>query len=124
MARKSALRGRLQREYDDAVRRLRDLGIAPRGEEAEPREVGSAIVDHGDMAQASERQDMSFATRQRLAARINQLAAALARIEEGTYGTCSVCGERIEEARLTAMPEADTCVRCQAARERARGHVA
>jgi len=125
MAQKGGVRGRLQREYDEAVRRLRDLGIAPRAEEVEPREVGSAIVDHGDMAQASERQDMSFATRQRLAARINQLAAALRRIEDGTHGKCSVCGEAIEAARLRAMPEADTCLRCQEARERSRGrHVA
>jgi len=125
MARKNAVRGRLQREYDDAVRRLRDLGIAPTGEQAEPREVGSPLVDHGDMAQASERQDMSFATRQRLAARINRLAAALKRLDDGTYGTCVVCGQRIEAARLSAMPEADTCLTCQEAREQARGrHVA
>ncbi|MCA9353454.1 TraR/DksA C4-type zinc finger protein [Candidatus Nomurabacteria bacterium] len=34
---------------------------------------------------------------------------ALKRIENGTYGTCSVCGEKIEEDRLGANPAADTC---------------
>lgn len=34
---------------------------------------------------------------------------ALARIEEGTYGTCVVSGEAIEEDRLEADPSAATC---------------
>ncbi len=36
--------------------------------------------------------------------------AALARIEGGTYGTCSVDGVAIDEARLEANPAASTCV--------------
>ncbi len=35
--------------------------------------------------------------------------AALARIEEGTYGVCTVCGGEIEEDRLLANPAAATC---------------
>lgn len=42
--------------------------------------------------------------------RYNDVLAALARIEEGTYGTCSVGGEPISEARLAANPAASTCV--------------
>lgn len=34
---------------------------------------------------------------------------ALAKIEAGTYGTCSVCGREIEPARLDADPAAATC---------------
>lgn len=34
---------------------------------------------------------------------------ALARIEHGTYGTCEVSGEAIEEERLNADPAARTC---------------
>jgi RNA polymerase-binding transcription factor DksA len=39
----------------------------------------------------------------------NKINAALKQIEDGTYGTCSVGGEAIEEARLEAFPAADTC---------------
>jgi RNA polymerase-binding transcription factor len=63
---------------------------------------------------------MSFATRQRLSERIHRLAGALDRMEAGTHGMCSVCGEPIERARLAAMPEADTCLRCQAELEGSR----
>jgi DnaK suppressor protein len=35
---------------------------------------------------------------------------ALARIVDGSYGTCEVGGEDIAVARLKAMPEADNCI--------------
>ena len=34
---------------------------------------------------------------------------ALEKIEQGTYGTCDVCGEEIEEERLEANASARTC---------------
>lgn len=41
------------------------------------------------------------------------IQAALARIDAGTYGLCTVCGALISEARLMAMPTAQRCVACQ-----------
>ncbi|ERL56323.1 TraR/DksA family transcriptional regulator [Psychrobacter aquaticus] len=35
---------------------------------------------------------------------------ALSRIENGTYGACEVCGEKIEEQRLEALPYATLCM--------------
>ena len=37
---------------------------------------------------------------------------ALARIKSGSYGICSVCGEKIPDARLKALPYVTTCVPC------------
>ena len=45
-----------------------------------------------------------------LEARYNDVLAALARIESGTYGICTVGGEEIEEERLSADAAAKTCV--------------
>ena len=42
--------------------------------------------------------------------RIEQVDAALARLDAGTYGTCTVGGEPIPAARLAAVPWAATCV--------------
>ena len=36
---------------------------------------------------------------------------ALAKVDEGTYGTCDVCGEPIPAGRLEALPWATRCVR-------------
>jgi len=43
---------------------------------------------------------------------IEQIHAALRRIEEGTYGECVRCGEDIQEKRLEAVPYATTCINC------------
>ncbi len=37
---------------------------------------------------------------------------ALARLDEGQYGECQVCGHPIPEARLDVIPWAETCVTC------------
>jgi RNA polymerase-binding transcription factor DksA len=42
--------------------------------------------------------------------RIDQVDAALRRLDAGTYGRCAVGGERVPEARLAAVPWAATCV--------------
>ncbi len=42
---------------------------------------------------------------------------ALARLEEGKYGICSLCGTEIPEPRLQAVPWAGLCVRCQGLEE-------
>lgn len=41
---------------------------------------------------------------------------ALAKVEDGTYGTCDACGEPIPEGRLEALPWATLCVRDAAMR--------
>lgn len=46
------------------------------------------------------------ATRQRL----EQVEDALGRIDDGTYGICEVCGDRISDARLEALPFTTFCV--------------
>lgn len=42
-----------------------------------------------------------------------QVLAALARIDDGTYGICVDCGQPIAEARLEVRPEAARCVQDQ-----------
>ena len=44
---------------------------------------------------------------------MEEIQAALARLDAGTYGLCDTCGETISAARLTAMPMARRCVACQ-----------
>ncbi|MFT3797958.1 TraR/DksA family transcriptional regulator [Microbacterium sp.] len=41
-----------------------------------------------------------------------EVAAALARVDAGTYGTCIACGEPIAPARLEVRPMATMCVGC------------
>jgi RNA polymerase-binding transcription factor DksA len=119
------MRERLERERETAIARLRELGISPHlDEETAPHAGTDTVRDEGDVAQASERQDLSFMTRERVADRVNQLSAALRRLDEGHYGLCERCGGIIEPARLAALPEAMTCRACQELLERERGQQA
>ncbi len=42
-----------------------------------------------------------------------QIDDALARMDEGTYGTCERCGKSIELERLEALPSATLCLDCK-----------
>jgi DnaK suppressor protein len=50
-----------------------------------------------------------------------QIDAALARIDEGSYGTCLDCELEIPYDRLQAMPFSVRCAECAQARETGRG---
>jgi RNA polymerase-binding transcription factor DksA len=41
---------------------------------------------------------------------LDEVALALGRLEEGTYGTCEVCGVAVAPARLEAMPATRYCI--------------
>lgn len=47
-----------------------------------------------------------------------EVERALARIDEGTYGTCEACGKAIGDDRLEAQPYARLCVEDQQQAER------
>ena len=70
--------------------------------------------------------DGTVVERDRLRARIldtkehlHAMTVAEQAIEDGTYGTCRVCGSEIPEERLEALPGTRLCVQCKAA-----GHAA
>jgi DnaK suppressor protein len=49
---------------------------------------------------------------------IEDIEAALTRLEHGTYGRCETCAAAIPAARLDAFPRARRCIQCQEAFER------
>ena len=49
---------------------------------------------------------------------LDEIDAALRRIDDGTYGTCTNCGRQIAEERLEARPWASLCIDCARQLER------
>jgi DnaK suppressor protein len=67
------------------------------------------------MDQASTVLDMDFLLRLRDRERklMIKIKEALERIENGTFGICEECGEKISEKRLRARPVATLCIDCK-----------
>jgi RNA polymerase-binding transcription factor DksA len=79
----------------------------PNDWEAVPEETGLE-ADPNDRADQMEEFGNNHAILKDLENRYNDVIAALARIEDGTYGICVVSGDAIEEDRLEADPAAAT----------------
>jgi len=110
---------RIEQDLHAALSRLRQLGGAVAIMDLQATIGDSApFADHLDQVQLSTTRDIGLATRELLQERANRLSAALDRLNEGAYGLCVECAESIAPARLEAVPEVETCVRCQAGLER------
>ena len=88
----------LDRSFDDVVASIQDVG---NDDEHDPD--GSTI--------AFERAQL-MALRKAAVTDLKELDAALIRIEQGTFGRCVKCGDRIPSERLEALPATRTCVGC------------
>ncbi|MES1937266.1 TraR/DksA family transcriptional regulator [Salinisphaera hydrothermalis] len=79
------------------------------------------VLDMEDTAFIRMVRELDLADIERDAAEIHDIDAALARMDDGSYGQCVDCGEPIALARLEAYPSAKRCYACQQAVERAQG---
>jgi len=74
-------------------------------------------ADIMDEVRCAEERDLATRILEHDFAELRLVTAALARIEEGTYGFCLRCDEAISWNRLHVMPQAAFCVNCQEAAE-------
>ncbi len=68
-------------------------------------------ADDSEVADRMEVYEEKTGVLKQLEIRYNEIRAALDRINQSSYGTCSVCNEPIEEERLKANPAATTCMK-------------
>jgi DnaK suppressor protein len=91
-------------------------------------ERGAAIIapdqmTYGSQAAAASQvfaQQRDLALRDRADQQLALIDAALARLDEGTFGTCVRCGRPIAAERLEALPWAPRCIDCQRLADRER----
>jgi DnaK suppressor protein len=93
-------------------------GIIP--DHDEPPEMNTAAGDQhlADHASDMLEREMDWTLEENAEHIVGEIDRALARIDEGAYGICSVCGEAIPDARLAAVPYATLCVRDRRLQER------
>jgi DnaK suppressor protein len=76
------------------------------------------VLDFKDVAAEETRAVVDEAAYAHAADELDQVAAALRRVDEGSYGTCEDCGEAIDARRLHALPATAFCTACQSIHER------
>lgn len=69
-------------------------------------------ADSSERAVETEDDDSLEAQAALVSSEIESVTRALDRIENGTYGICTKCGDEIAPARLEARPEAALCIKC------------
>ena len=109
-------RKRLEEMRDDLDRTISVL----QGERPGPVAGTGYPADSGDAGSILSEADRTEAILHSARAQRGEVLAALARIEENTYGRCTDCGGDIPEGRLEARPDAARCVGCQAKHARRR----
>jgi DnaK suppressor protein len=108
----AVMRKRLEEKQAEIQQHIVSLTANPASSEdaiqasydVEEREEEAVDLQETDVEQAL------LDNEQTLLAEVQQ---ALARIEHGTYGICSNCGQPIPEQRLEALPWATLCVVCE-----------
>ncbi|HWQ59601.1 MAG TPA: TraR/DksA C4-type zinc finger protein [Candidatus Fimivivens sp.] len=101
LAEKSRLEGELSRFADKTE--------VPGEYEARFEDIGS---DRDDNATEVEQYSDNVALEDNLEGRLAETNAALARMEDGSYGKCVSCEGDMEEGRLRAYPSAKECMAC------------
>ena len=75
--------------------------------------------DEGEAADVDIQEEIGFTLIQMKTETLDKINTALRRIDEGTYGVCSECGDEIAGPRLRALPFALRCKDCEDTREMA-----
>ena len=104
----SDLRASLEQELSDLRARLSEMGLLSGGESFDQNFADSSQVT----AERGEVEALAGSLRESL----NDVEAALVKLDSGTYGTCEGCGQPISPARLEAKPAARRCMECASRR--------
>jgi DnaK suppressor protein len=85
--------------------------------ELPPSFNNDGALDSADSSVREHSMDLEGSLMSMKSDRLEQINAALQRIERGVYGICAKCGKEINSKRLEAEPAAMTCMDCLSAKE-------
>ncbi len=76
------------------------------------------LPDEMDLASSEYLQSFTFRLRGREKVFLDKIQKALEKIEDGSFGVCDDCEDKISIKRLEARPETTLCIRCKEDQER------
>lgn len=96
---------RLLEEQEEAEQKIKELQSSIDEIENKMDDTSSGSAHHqGDLGSSEELRETNYTLIEKQKDKLEQITAALDRIETGNYGTCVVTGKPIQKGRLEAMP--------------------
>ena len=95
-----------------------DEHLTDQSESDSTGELSSYDQHQADMGTETFEREKDLSILEQVEAELAAVEHALRRLDDGTYGTCEVCGTPIPDERLEAMPAARLCLEHQAEAER------
>jgi RNA polymerase-binding transcription factor DksA len=95
-----------------------DEGLTQQSESDSVGELSSYDQHQADMGTETFEREKDLSILEQVEAELADVEHALRRLDDGTYGTCEVCGKPIPDERLEAMPATRLCLEHQAEAER------
>ena len=115
------IKAQLEEERTDLERQLDELqGASFQGSQSDLTGEVGLDEDFADAGTATFDRERDLSIRNNIRDLIDQINRAMARIDEGGYGTCERCGNPIDASRLKALPHASLCLDCKRREERVR----
>ena len=78
------------------------------------RREGSPFGKREDEATETAELEKRLALEKRVRELLAEIGHTLKKFDQGTYGSCDICGQPIDRARLEALPQASLCLSCKA----------
>jgi DnaK suppressor protein len=98
----ASIRGQLAEEKEQLSEQLRELN-----RDESTLDYDDNFADSGQVA-AEQGENQALAAQ--LKDQLDDVEAALSKLDDGTYGQCEVCGKPIGDARLEVMPATRFCI--------------
>lgn len=93
--------------------RLQELLMEAERTKVQVKETDEPLSDPMELASNEFDRDFLLRLRDRERKLMIKIKEALERIENGTFGICEECGEKISEKRLRARPMTTLCIDCK-----------
>jgi RNA polymerase-binding transcription factor DksA len=100
---RSRLRGDVSAMADSALRKTRSEASG---------DLSSMPIHMADVGSDAFEQEFTLSLMEHEGNALEQVEAALERIEDGLYGVCTECEAKIPKARLQVLPHTPHCVKC------------
>ena len=110
------LRSRLGQQRKRLTEELEQIGADNRI--ADEHRDGALFGKRGEAAAETAEMRKRLALKHQLSESLAEVEHSLHKLDDGTYSLCDNCGQRINRARLEALPQANLCLSCKALQER------